>query len=944
MTLTELELAFLPYSTVVALESAAINIPTWFEGYNQSTPSPLHRYVLENASDLGHCQEGNTTRDNPDVVRSVMESLWRCRQGGVSDLLLEFGLLSAKIFQTSSTGMPKHSLDMLHSDHILFANQRIDRALLICMWATFGDDTPLRSDQIRNEHFWVDWHDENFKEMVGSRGLAETHMHVNAALTSELAWCLAVPPCVLDTISDLQSWSFFCAAERVEGGPWEKRLLPCCQSLWPWLIWAAITRTLVQGFLGANPVTCDNFASFANKRLRLAASTVMSPAKRSVGFGLAAERWVRSLVRTDSTVAAKSVDMPAAWQEALQGNASAFDKLCGTSFGYVKELHQKLFSLFGRSCGGDIRLSPVDAVMEERGWLVDALGLARRFRDKEREKGKPYSPTAFDQALLQYLRVRNIFHRHIVYPESGGGLRGFSDLFRRGSRYAKGLLSNPQGLTFVFNHLDPGKMVKCAEFRHASAISLNGHDEPHSVKSINERLRALWHFEEQPHQPVGGLVFHFLKRRPPDRLPDELEKDYWRRVLRELQLEGELTRTEVDSWRYGRTFAVLLKQARALHTTWCTPPLNWWILGYDVAGVEEDCPTWPFIAVLGRLLNAAIKTQRDRPNPPGLHFTIHAGEMYTLTLSGLHRIGQAARFLSRCDGGRIGHALALSPHVEGKLDDNIHKEKEFFGVIRNEDWAMAVCWATECLGGFNDAPNELKDALDEVVEELRQCGVCAVSSKELIDAYKGFEDYVVLRGSGFPFMEPKTNSLITRMLYRCSAYDQWAEKKASRKDLPQNILTDLKSKILDSLKRNRITIEACPTSNLAIGLPGGYVDHPAICHYGDTRDPSSGLPLRISLNSDDPLQFATDPATEHWRMWQAAVKKGGMNPDDWLKSRIEDGHDSFFLKTTIRQNRPKIADALLSWEKAMSFPGLREGTGETGVLAWYLQTDLPPKK
>jgi hypothetical protein len=892
MKLTDLELALIPYSSVVALEGSLLKLPRWLE--EEQTLNSLHDYVLANSTTIARYRKNGTGIyvDNADDVRAAMERRWLCRGEGVQDLLGTLGTLARELLATSNQGMPSFRFGDLSLGHLALLNERIDCAAFLCVWAAWGNDVPLEGSELKDEHFWLASHVTPLAPDPRFDSLAETHLHVNAVLNTEIAWCLTVATPGHALRPD---WRF-CACNFSEGGPWDPRGLTTNKSLNPWLEWAAITRELLARYSRSHPGSGEDFV-------------------------VSSERWFRERVALSSVGVGQVFS---AWRQGLFGDAKGLDRLSVNSFAQV------LAQLRGMSQQEEKSSLVESSVLAERRWLVEALGVARGWREQTQScSGQTHEPCEFDRALLQYLRVRNLFHRHLVYSGRHGGFRGFSSLFRRGSRYVKYLISDEGGLTFAFGHLDSGRKAKFVEFRHATAVTENQRDAPHSVASMDQTLRSLWRFEAQPHQPKGGLIFHFLKRRTVIRRQSESLKSHIARLQKLMPLDGEASLSEVDTWRHGRAFAFLLKQARPIHGMWSVDTLNYWILGYDIAGVEEDCPTWPFLATFRKLRDSSKNVAVRRPRTPGIQFTIHAGEMFSHIVAGLFRIGQAVRFLKEDEHGRIGHALALSPDEPSRG----------LAWIKNEDWLMAVCWATEFLGGPDTAPPELRKALREGIQDLQEHGINA-SDNNLITAYRYLENYKRLAEIGFPFRKASsaTNPVQKLMVNLLTDFDyaEWAESCQERCDMPDDVLTTIREKLRGELKLYKITIEACPTSNLAIGLSrtaiiddeGGYNHHPSLSLYGDS---DIGQPLQVSLNTDDPLQFATDLATEHWRMYNAA-KKQGIDADDWLEKRIADAKKSLFIS---QQYRPPAANAREEWDRAKKAILLREHTGENGLISWY---------
>lgn len=68
-------------------------------------------------------------------------------------------------------------------------------------------------------------------------------------------------------------------------------------------------------------------------------------------------------------------------------------------------------------------------------------------------------------------------------------------------------------------------------------------------------------------------------------------------------------------------------------------------------------------------------------------------------------------------------------------------------------------------------------------------------------------------------------------------------------------------RLIETLKARDVTLEVCPTSNVAIGLYPSIAEHP-VRKLADAG-------LKITLNSDDPAFFDTDPAEEYARAAEA---------------------------------------------------------------------------
>jgi hypothetical protein len=611
-----------------------------------------------------------------------------------------------------------------------------------------------------------------------------------------------------------------------------------------------------------------------------------------------------------------------AWRCALEGDAHAWFEIDGSRLHDLIQRFVQSFPSSGTHPNRDEQLL-AELLMEERRWITGAFHWSHLLRQPAASAGKrkqrrsnPYIPSEWDRALLQYLRIRNLYHRHLTVYERGSGFEYFYEVFRRGSPVVKRLLnSDPRALGIVFEHLDPLHQIDRVEFRHPTRIEDARAIPPdnclYSIESFEARLRGLDALENcgRVFPRRGGLIFHFNKKTQVD------DKDS---VLR------SATRQLVNGkWRLGKEFAALLEEAQSLCTLWCRGPIHYWIVGFDVAGVESFSPNWPFLAVLRKLRQVIGRESAKRPTEPKPGFTFHAGECFHLVVAGLHRVGQVIDFLGENPaGGRIGHGLALSPFETSRG----HQSGE-----SNEAWAMSLCWARHRLQTHS---RWLDEQANQVVREIRSCVKPARGSnlpkwmQEVVQhidvdllsgAYQRFGEPSTLTRIGFPFDSPGNppetdyDRLAGALLFS-SSYQEWAKKTdVARDDAPDELLDQLRSLLREKtaalgLNSIPITIEACPTSNLAIGVRqgtwsshfAGYPEHPSLKMYCSD---SSQSPWHVSLNTDNPLTFGIDLRQEYLRMHRAAsappaASSNRPNPiscDAWLTARRRDGASFCFI-------------------------------------------------
>ncbi|MCP4605121.1 MAG: hypothetical protein GY847_32125 [Proteobacteria bacterium] len=104
--------------------------------------------------------------------------------------------------------------------------------------------------------------------------------------------------------------------------------------------------------------------------------------------------------------------------------------------------------------------------------------------------------------------------------------------------------------------------------------------------------------------------------------------------------------------------------------------------------------------------------------------------------------------------------------------------------------------------------------------------------------------------------------------------------------------------VLDEVSRRDLTVEACPSSNLAIGGFGDLTQHPIfqLDTYGLKN--GSEREIRVTVNTDDPGIFATN-LTNEYALLASAAEARDENPADvlrWIDHLRRRGLESTFLR------------------------------------------------
>ena len=842
MDLDDLEIALVPFNTVVALKSCATAIQYDASGRLTGPCDGLDKHVM-------NFQSSFLADASPDSVLYRMWSLWRKQQGGWDSLVDLLEDVVDRLLEIPG-GRPACRGDVAPEVWMRFQH-RFDPALSLCVFAaTRGVD----GDELQPDHFAVNYHDVEFREVLDhSDGLAETHVHVNAALTTECLWCLSVS----GDSTYAPDPSKFRAETPEEGGPGDAPLTS-------WLIVAAITRSLLFQHL-SHEERAGDFSFLAAEELEDAAGVVL---RSRHDAEMMAKVWTASLHGSSIGVYQVPEDDWRTVQEELQVRAppnSAPSRLDSQGLGALVWAERRM-------------------IADVLGQIFQARATGRRVPDLE-------------GAFLQYVRVRNLLHRFVVYSPRKGRFE-FSRRFGRASRYLKRFYeSHEDALQFGLEQLDPYRQVRLWELRYSARTEdKSGVDQLMPLDSLRWILTSIEKVEGgDPARPRrAGIIFHFLKPNPlaevaPPMLPSTRAR-----------LRGQ--------WRYEEVFHSHLEEAAMLFHLWQSlPEMAPWFCGFDVAGYErfeEAAPTWIYLAICRKLRERCKKAayQRSMPSPK---FTWHAGEVFSHVATGLRRVDEVVTFLEAGALERIGHALALA-------QDRPQRGNE---PVSNEEWGRTLLWARSMFATDEDEYQSasLEHRVEDWVDELNGrigswAAACRVpvqmphlTAGMLHNAFENLGNPRSLSKLGYPFdhlekaydrASDDAERLVVFLLSN-KGYHEWAVTQQRQDDLSQGDLDKLRRLVIDRAAKHPVAIEACPTSNITIGdLPRYYHSHPALHRYSQGGE----LAPRVSLNTDDPIQFATNLRTEYWLMFKA--KASHTSPKvaaGWLSDRREDGVMSSFL-------------------------------------------------
>jgi len=321
------------------------------------------------------------------------------------------------------------------------------------------------------------------------------------------------------------------------------------------------------------------------------------------------------------------------------------------------------------------------------------------------------------------------------------------------------------------------------------------------------------------------------------------------------------------------------------------------IVGFDAASIEYWTPPWIY-RVLFKFWELFFKLKFNRE----IIFTYHAGEDFIDLVSGLKQVYEARYFLKV---HRLGHAMALGVNVERY----IYRYQRV--IIRPIFYFYHLLWLYHMTTNFEKLTsykshvlNELdrfieRYELNEVVRQYNVSITIDVFFKNLYESL-GFFDFLFLKSfvnREFSKILKEAHRLVFPEIEKAHAFSKIAlniHKLLSNRrnefeeinpvfsskvkdDVQLEFLTALQSVIKDFIKKEKVVIEVCPSSNVILYNIKSFRDHPLLFD-------NDGLILTV--NTDNPLLLNTNIQLEY------AILDKVMGSSKKLKELVENAKAS----------------------------------------------------
>lgn len=527
------------------------------------------------------------------------------------------------------------------------------------------------------------------------------------------------------------------------------------------------------------------------------------------------------------------------------------------------------------------------------GWLAPAGSATPETRFAARALGylaaRPEDGT-FTTLFWQYQRVRVLTYLYLVEERGTAGLEWFSRHYQRISG-----LREPYD-DFLF------EAAFATEGRGIALGSLEGRTSPPAEWSeVRDMARGIALNARRMHPPTGmarpevGLVLHFIKDRG-----FSAGRQSWHHAD---------PAQPVYRCRFGRWFADRLRQAEAIaRALERHPELLCIIRGVDVANVELAVPSWavaPLIRATRRASHAAAaECGRRWPEweVEPLRATWHAGEDFVRLAQGLRAIHEPIEAGAIWSADRLGHAVALGLRpgpwagaagevpqaAEDRLDDLLWEWDRYAAgdILPQAGRLMAIEREIERLARrIHGAANHGIPTFARARRLRLQPGILA----EMEYPGPGWRRHRMLQldahadggVDGHPAADLGGDAAQARALFHAYLRDQGTYTRGREivrveADAAEVAFLDAAQRWLAGrLEALSITVETNPSSNLLIADFADLQEHPAFrlepLHPGDPQ----ALGVAITINSDNPLTFATSLGDEFTYMY-AGLRRAGV--------------------------------------------------------------------
>ncbi len=470
-----------------------------------------------------------------------------------------------------------------------------------------------------------------------------------------------------------------------------------------------------------------------------------------------------------------------------------------------------------------------------------------------------HADALFANLFWPYVRIRTSLYQHLTEAPQTAGLDWFALHYERISALRRGL--DPVLADGALRHAARGLRLVSLEGRTAPASSWVGiRDE---VRNLARLADAFNDARPATERTEVGLVLHFIKRAT------------WK--------AADGPRHEMDplgtGFRCGKWSTERGKEALAIETALDHhPELLLHLRGIDVANRELAIPAFCLVPLFDRVRRASERASARLTDVPPLRATAHAGEDFRRLLQGVRRIHELIEFDLLRTGDRIGHGLALG------LDPKRWAEGAKIAIQPREERLDDLVWLLDRFGHGDVcvSGSMIERTRVEALALARVIYAGRFDTDNLVHARRLRHLPPALARLGFPFFPrgsppagiPPAEQLLVDYLTSGGVFERGQQPiEVLADDVDVELTRAAQTFVRREIVRLEITIETNPSSNLSVGDLGDVAEHPLFKMA--PLVPSAAEPaLLLSVNTDDPLTFATSLADEFAHLRFALERKG----------------------------------------------------------------------
>lgn len=536
----------------------------------------------------------------------------------------------------------------------------------------------------------------------------------------------------------------------------------------------------------------------------------------------------------------------------------------------------------------------LDRVLRESRGMPASLG--RKVDDGEhavarRDPVAPWFPAAVGVALPE----TQLAARALAYlAGDGAGDVRFAKLFWQYQRVRTQcfrfltLRPGTEGLDWFRRHYDRISALRAPVDAHKYRLALETETRGIQLQAIEMRtapesgwyanLREIRDMVRQT-RSAGievGLVLHWIKAR---------ECSCCGRLAEDPRHQPFLS-------RYGSWFDTARLQAGAVARMLDDRPGTLhYLRGLDVANVELAVATWatlPLIRVVREAAERAARALADGGvTVPPLRVTYHAGEEYRRAVEGLRRVHELIEFGVLGQDDRIGHGLVLGEDLE----QHQRTRQMVLQPLQERLDDLLWEWERHARKDVASPPGREAAVCRHALAIGQQIYGKDVSFDDLVAARRLRHRPDTLARLGYPHCRPEVSpppgplQLLHRYLTDPDVFERGQRMtEVAATDDEAVALGKLQEWLRTMARARAITVESNPSSNWLIADLDGVQSHPSLAlqPLAGKEEPGK-TPLALSISSDDPLTFATCLADEYAYLHAALLTHADVTEEEALE-------------------------------------------------------------